>query len=100
MFDTDTIIAPATGRGNAALAVIRISGTQSLAIVQKTVLEKERFIKAQPREIHVYTLIDPNNGTAIDEITLIFYLSPLSFTGEKYGRDSLPRGRNCYSKAL
>jgi len=82
MYDTDTIIAPATGRGNAALAVIRISGSQTFILVEHCVSEKGRFNKAKAREIHVYTLVDPHNGAALDEVTIVFYKAPASFTGE------------------
>jgi tRNA modification GTPase len=82
MYDTDTIIAPASGRGNAALAVIRISGSQTLVLVEHCVSEKERFSKAKAREIHVYTLVDTQSGAALDEVTIIYYKAPASFTGE------------------
>jgi len=82
MYDSDTIIAPATGRGNSALAVIRISGSQTFVFLKRCVSEKERFDKAKAREIHVYTLVDTQSGAALDEVTIIYYKAPASFTGE------------------
>ncbi len=73
----DTIFALSTILGRSGVAVIRISGPQSLSIVK-------RFIKRnlQPRNATFCTLYSPFTNEIIDKIIAIYFQSPNSFTGE------------------
>ncbi len=92
----DTIIALATPPGIGALAVIRISGPQTIALLKKKIVEQERFIKADARKLGIYRFLD--RGDVIDEITAIKYSAPRSFTGEDmveiicHGGSVVPKG--------
>ncbi len=75
----DTIIALATAQGISAIAVIRLSGTDSIAVTQK--LFKGKNLLEQPTHtIHFGTI---NNGDKmIDEVLVSIFKEPNSFTKE------------------
>ncbi|MCU0820920.1 MAG: tRNA uridine-5-carboxymethylaminomethyl(34) synthesis GTPase MnmE [Spirochaetes bacterium] len=73
----DTICAPATPPINSSLAVIRISGPETYRIAG-IIFSRPQNLK--PRHA-VYGSVT-ENGEIIDDIIMIFYKSPQSFTGE------------------
>lgn len=78
----DTIVALATPPGIGALALIRVSGQDAIAMVKKKLDEKEKFEKTPANEIRLYRYIDSDTKEVIDEITAVKYYAPRSFTGE------------------
>jgi len=76
MYD-DTICAPATPPVNAPIAIIRVSGPDSLAAAER-IFSRASVIR--PREA-VYGFIADGNEK-IDNVILIYYRSPASYTGE------------------
>lgn len=75
----DTIAAPATASGMAAIAVIRISGTQAIEIVNK--LFPSKNLLAQPSHtLHVGSLVYRNK--ILDEVVVALFKQPTSYTGE------------------
>ena len=74
---SDTIVALSTPPGVAALAILRLSGPESRAVVESLVTEK---IAWQPRQAIYRTLID--RGRTLDDVVLTFWQAPHSFTGE------------------
>lgn len=81
-YHEDTIIALATPNGNAALAVIRVSGSNAHEIVKKVIFEQEKFSKMQARKIALYRIKAPSTEEIIDEVTTIKYFTPETYTGE------------------
>ena len=73
----DTICAPATPPVNAPVAIIRVSGPDSLAAAEK-IFSKANGIK--PREAAYGFITDGDEK--IDDVILIYYKSPASYTGE------------------
>jgi tRNA modification GTPase len=73
-----TIVALATPLGRSGIGVIRLSGADSLAIIQK--LTKEASLR--PRYAHFTELCDPQTGDAVDEAIVTYFKAPHSFTGE------------------
>ena len=77
--DGRTIAAIATAPGRGALAIIRISGADAAAI-------GERLLRPSPREarraIRVQVL-DPDDGSVLDEAVATRFIAPASFTGEE-----------------
>jgi tRNA modification GTPase len=73
----DTIVAQSSGRPPAAIAVIRASGPRAKAVA-------ERIAGPLPAERHasLRRLVDPGDGTVIDEALVIRFDSPNSATGE------------------
>ena len=72
----NTIVSLITAPINAAVAVIRLSGDNSLEIAQNIFSRKIE----KPNYAYVGKLI--NNNEIIDEVVLIYYKAPKSFTGE------------------
>lgn len=82
--NTDTIAALATAPGKAAIAVIRISGKNAIAIVEKlfvTRKQKQISLSNKPgNSIHFGLLCD--DELIIDEVLVSLFKHPKSFTGE------------------
>ena len=76
--DGRTIAAIATVPGRGALAIVRISGADAAAI-------GERLLRPTPREARRATrvqVIDPDDGSVLDEAMATRFVAPASFTGE------------------
>ncbi|MFN3477755.1 MAG: tRNA uridine-5-carboxymethylaminomethyl(34) synthesis GTPase MnmE [bacterium] len=80
--DNSTIIAISSGLKNAAIGVIRISGENSLDYLSKVFQSKSgKKIKDSPG-YRVYFGKICDNGEILDEVVVIVYRSPKSYTGE------------------
>lgn len=73
-----TICAIATPPGIGAIAMIRLSGPEAISITEKIFSQK---LKDQPGNTAVFGLIKDGDKT-IDEVVLVVFRSPHSFTGE------------------
>ena len=76
--NSETIVAIATARGEGSIAIIRLSGSQSLEIAQR--ISKNKIL--QPRYATLSKLYDTKDGFVIDEAIIIYFKAPYSFTGE------------------
>ena len=74
---TDTIAAIATANGIGSIAIIRLSGPQSLQIA-KQLTKKETFIARYATLSSVYDA----HETLLDEVIVIYFEGPYSFTAE------------------
>lgn len=74
----DTIVAPATAAGRSAIAIVRVSGGQSRAFLER-IARRPPVNAAAPR---LTTLIDPRDGTELDQVLATWYRAPHSYTGE------------------
>ncbi len=74
----DTIVALASGAGRGGVAVIRLSGPASPAILEGLT----RSPLPPPRRAAVRTLRHPASGDYLDEAMVILMTHPASFTGE------------------
>jgi tRNA modification GTPase len=79
--NSDTIVAPATPYGIGGIAVVRLSGPQSLLVVHKLLNNNNLHIRLKPRYATLINLQD-ENGVAIDESIITFFEAPNSYTGE------------------
>ncbi|WP_428069609.1 tRNA uridine-5-carboxymethylaminomethyl(34) synthesis GTPase MnmE [Chryseobacterium gambrini] len=77
--NNDTICALATANGVGALGIIRVSGVEALAVVQKSFPGKN-LSKQKSHTIHYGYFMDGEE--AIDEVMLSIFLAPKSFTTE------------------
>jgi tRNA modification GTPase len=75
--ETDTIFAPASGFGRAAVAVIRLSGPGT-----RDVLQAIAGGVPEARRMSLRRLVDPVTGTVLDQALVVFFPAPHSFTGE------------------
>ena len=73
------IFALSSGRGPCGIAIIRMSGPDTLSICK--LISKENKIKEN--EINLCKFFDPSNGTIIDpEALILWFPKPNSFTGD------------------
>lgn len=72
-----TICAPATGVGQGAVSLIRLSGPQALSILKKLIHGEKSF---PPREQVFCRLYDGEK--VLDEALVTYFAAPRSFTGE------------------
>lgn len=82
MISDYTICAPAT-QGNGAIAVIRISGSDSFTIVEKIfhpVSSGKNLSHQAPNTIHFGTIQDGDK--LVDEVLVSLFKAPHSYTGE------------------
>jgi tRNA modification GTPase len=83
MMQQDTIIALATPSGVGAISVIRLSGENSIVIVDAFFrsIKKNKALKSQKTHtIHLGHII--NNNSIMDEVLVSIFKNPKSYTGE------------------
>lgn len=76
---SDTIVALATASGVSAIAVVRLSGEDSIAITQK-VFRGKNLLEQPSHTIHFGKIV--HNEQLIDEVLVSIFLKPNSFTKE------------------
>ncbi len=75
----DTMVALATAPGMGAIAVIRVSGKQAIAVVDELFSGKK--LSEQPgRTLHIGMLMDGDKP--LDEVVVSLFRAPASYTGE------------------
>lgn len=83
----ETVFAPATAAGRAAVAVIRISGPDSSKILQQLAAPLPTPRRAVVRRLKA------GDGSALDEALVLWLPAPASFTGEDSAELHLHGGR-------
>jgi tRNA modification GTPase len=78
----DTICALSTPPGRSGVAVVRVSGPQAFPLVRQMFLANIKLESVPIRRAMLGRIMDPRNGSVIDEAIAICYQSPHSYTGE------------------
>lgn len=88
MIQNDTIAAISTPPGTGAIAIVRISGPESLKILSEifscSSADRDQRVQWSARSheaIHGY-IFDPESGDLVDEVVAIAYRGPNTYTGE------------------
>ncbi len=90
------IYALSSGRGPSGIAIVRISGSETLKICQN--LTRSEDIRSN--EVNFCKFYDPNNGNVIDpEALLLWFPGPNSYTGEDLAELQI-HGSNAVINAL
>ena len=79
--DDDTICAISTPAGMGGIAVIRISGRDAMPIVARC-WQGAAIEQMKSHTAHLGRIIDPADGSVLDEVVLTIFRTPHSFTGE------------------
>lgn len=82
----DTIYAPATGAGRAAVAVVRISGPRSSEAVRALAGDLPKPRRAALRQL-------THDGVALDDALVLWFEGPASYTGEDAAEFHVHGGR-------
>ncbi|HGO5799484.1 tRNA uridine-5-carboxymethylaminomethyl(34) synthesis GTPase MnmE [Streptococcus pyogenes] len=77
----NTITAISTPLGEGAIGIVRLSGTDALAIAQ-SVFKGKNLEQVASHTINYGHIIDPNTGTIVDEVMVSVMLAPKTFTRE------------------
>ncbi|MCC6954757.1 MAG: tRNA uridine-5-carboxymethylaminomethyl(34) synthesis GTPase MnmE, partial [Deltaproteobacteria bacterium] len=77
----DTIVAPITAAGSAAVSVVRVSGARVPDLI-RSVCDRADDVLHAPRHTVYSTLRDADSGEPIDQGLAVFFQAPNSFTGE------------------
>ena len=80
-YPDDTIAAIATPMGIGALMIVRVSGSQSISIMDSIFYGRKKLIKAKSHTIH-YGILKEEDGNIIDDVLVSVFRTPHSFTGE------------------
>ncbi len=88
----DTIVAPATAPGEAALAIIRLSGKRAFVIAD-SVFCGTKISDAPSHTIHHGFIIDPATKEKVDEVLASVFRAPKSYTAEDSVEISCHGGR-------
>jgi tRNA modification GTPase len=82
MINNDIICAISTAQGNGAIAVVRLSGNESIALCDKVFKSpnNKRLIDQKANTIHFGTIVDGDK--IIDEVVVSIFKNPRSYTGE------------------
>ena len=81
MFQNDTICATATAQGVGALGIIRISGPDSISLVNQIFKGKD-LTKVDSHTVQYGFIVDPKNETIVDEVMVAIFKAPKTFTAE------------------
>lgn len=84
MKEFDTIAAIATALGEAGISIIRVSGSNSLKIVNKIFRAKndKDILEMKPYTMKYGKIIDINTNETLDDVIITFMKGPKSFTSE------------------
>ena len=77
----DTIAAVATPMGEGGIAIVRVSGKDSLAILQKVFFHKKNVKRFRPGLMH-YGYVKDDKNNEIDEAMAVYFRAPFSYTRE------------------
>jgi tRNA modification GTPase len=85
----DTICALSTAPGRSGMAVVRLSGPLSFSLISQVFRTKNLFKRLPPRRAMLGLIVNPSDGSAIDEGIATCFPSPHSYTGEDMTEFSL-----------
>lgn len=77
----DTITAISTPLGEGAIGIVRLSGTDALAIAQ-SVFKGKNLEQVASHTMNYGHIFDPKTGTIVDEVMVSVMLAPKTFTRE------------------
>ncbi|MDQ0339281.1 tRNA modification GTPase [Caldalkalibacillus uzonensis] len=78
----DTIAAIATPMGEGGIAIIRVSGPEAIAVVDKLYRGKKKLSTVDSHTINYGHLIDPQTGERIEEVMVSVMRAPRTYTRE------------------
>ncbi len=78
----DTIAAISTALGEAAIAIVRVSGPEAVPVVDRLFRGRQSLKEVASHTIHYGRLIHPDTGEQIEEVLVTVMRSPRTFTGE------------------
>lgn len=78
----DTIAAISTALGEGAIAIVRMSGEEAIAIADRVYKGKHRLTEVESHTIHYGHIVDPKTKEIIEEVMVTVLKAPRTFTRE------------------
>ncbi|KYD17526.1 tRNA uridine-5-carboxymethylaminomethyl(34) synthesis GTPase MnmE [Saccharococcus caldoxylosilyticus] len=84
MTELDTIVAISTPMGEGAIAIVRLSGDEAIAIADRIFKSPsgKRLKDVPSHTIHYGHIVDPDNGQTVEEVMVSVMRAPKTFTRE------------------
>lgn len=80
--ELDTIAAISTAMGEGAIAIVRVSGDEAVAAVNKIYKGKNSLLEVDSHTIHYGYILDKKTDQVIDEVMVVVLKAPRTFTRE------------------
>lgn len=80
--ELDTIAAISTAMGEGAIAIVRVSGDDAVAAVNKIYKGKNSLLEVESHTIHYGYILEKNTEQVIDEVMVAVLKAPRTFTRE------------------
>ena len=79
-----TIAAIATGQSAAAIGIVRLSGEECFAVIDKifTAMDKRKITQRESHTLALGWITDPKTGERVDQVLVSVMRGPNSYTGE------------------
>jgi tRNA modification GTPase len=94
----ETIAAISTAAGEAAIALVRISGENAIEVAEKIFRGKQRPSDLQSQTQHLGEIVE--DGAIVDQVMLAVHFAPASYTGEDLVEISCHGGALVTAKVL
>ncbi|GAB7388499.1 tRNA uridine-5-carboxymethylaminomethyl(34) synthesis GTPase MnmE [Bacillaceae bacterium] len=78
----DTIAAIATPLGEGGIAIVRVSGPEAIAAVDRVFRGRKKLQEVDSHTLHYGHLVDPGSGEVIEEVLVSVMRAPRTFTRE------------------
>ena len=82
LYRADTIVARATAPGRAAIAILRLSGSEAVEIAERLLHSDRPLRDLPPWTLARFSALDPADGCVIDEVLAVRMPAPRSYTSE------------------
>lgn len=79
---SDTIAAVSTAVGEGGIAIIRVSGPDSISEVSALFRSRIKLTEAESHTVHYGHIVNPSNGEMLEEVLVTVMRAPRSFTTE------------------
>lgn len=95
----DTIAAVATAQGEAGIAIVRVSGPDARAILEKSFARAVKGVAFKPRRLYYGHAVDAS-GADLDEVMAVFLPAPHTYTREDVAEIHCHGGQACAHAVL
>jgi tRNA modification GTPase len=82
MHEVDTIAAIATALGEGSVAIVRLSGPESIAVVDRIFKSRKRLSEQDTHTLTYGHIVDPQTEEVVDEVLVALMRAPRSYTRE------------------
>jgi tRNA modification GTPase len=82
MHEFDTIAAIATALGEGSVAIVRLSGPESIAVVDRIFKSRKRLSEQDTHTLTYGHIVDPQTEEVVDEVLVAIMRAPRSYTRE------------------